>query len=75
MVYMKIKPMPKGKRMSQLIENLANLERIDFKRMSVEGKKYLGKIWNLLGMPSQEEIIPSVDINKPLTLKDQGEEE
>ena len=72
---MKVKPMPKGKRMSQLIENLANLERVDFQKMSVEGRKYLGNIWNLLGMPSQEEIIPGVNMNKPLTLKDQGEEE
>jgi len=72
---MKVTKMPKGKRMAQLIENLATLERLEFKNMSTEGKKHLGKIWNLLGMPSQEEIIPGVDMNKPFKLKNQGEEE
>jgi len=51
-----IKPMPKNKRMATLIEHLANLEATDYGRISEEGKESLGKIWNLLGMPSQEEL-------------------
>lgn len=51
-----IKPMPKNKRMKKLIEYLAELENTDWQRMSEDGRMYIGKIWNLLGMPSQEEI-------------------
>lgn len=52
----KIKPMPKNKRMANLIEHLANLEAVDYDRLSSDGKESLGKIWNLLGMPSQEKL-------------------
>ena len=52
----KIKPMPKNKRMANLIEHLANLEAADYDRLSSDGKESLGKIWNLLGMPSQEAL-------------------
>lgn len=51
-----IKPMPKNKRMANLIEHLANLESADYDRLSSDGKESLGKIWNLLGMPSQEAL-------------------
>ena len=51
-----IKPMPKNKRMANLIEHLANLEAADYDRLSSDGKESLGKIWNLLGMPSQEAL-------------------
>jgi hypothetical protein len=51
-----IKQMPKNKRMANLIKNLANLEAADYDRLSSDGKKSLGKIWNLLGMPSQEAL-------------------
>ena len=52
----KVYPMPKNKRMRELIENLANLESSDYDRLSSDGRHYLGKIWNLLGMQSQEQI-------------------
>tara|TARA_R100000995_G_scaffold81597_1_gene54549 strand:- start:1137 stop:1361 length:225 start_codon:yes stop_codon:yes gene_type:complete len=48
--------MPKNKRMETLIKHLADLEAADYERLSSDGRHYLGKIWNLLGMPSQEEI-------------------
>ena len=54
-----VKSMPKNKRMKKLIEYLAELESSDYKLMSKNGRMCIGKIWNLLGMPSQEEI------NKP----------
>lgn len=50
------KKMAKNKRMAKLIEHLSNLEQVDHQRMSQDGKSELGKIWNLLGMPSQEEL-------------------
>ena len=48
--------MAKNERMAKLIEHLSNLEQVDHQRMSQDGKSELGKIWNLLGMPSQEEL-------------------
>ena len=48
--------MAKNQRMAKLIEYLANLELIDYDRMSKEGQLELAKIWNLLGMSSQEEL-------------------
>ena len=52
----KVYPMPKNKRMRELIENLANLESSDYDCLTSSGRHYLGKIWNLLGMQSQEQI-------------------
>tara|TARA_B100001146_G_C15815788_1_gene278787 strand:- start:298 stop:474 length:177 start_codon:yes stop_codon:yes gene_type:complete len=51
-----VKKMAKNQRMAKLIEYLANLELIDYDRMSKEGQLELAKIWNLLGMSSQEEL-------------------
>jgi len=52
----KVKKMAKNQRMAKLIELLSNLEQVDHQRMSQDGKSILGEIWNLLGMPSQEEL-------------------
>ena len=52
----KVKKMAKSQRMAKLIEHLANLEDIEHIRMSKDGRSELAKIWNLLGMPSQEEL-------------------
>jgi hypothetical protein len=60
-----VKPMRKNERMKKLIEYLAELESSDWQRMSEDGRMYIGKIWNLLGMPSQEEI------NKPKAKNEQ----
>ncbi len=51
-----VKPMAKNRRMAILIENLAGLEKSDWHNMSEDGRKYIGNIWNLLGLASQEEI-------------------
>ena len=51
-----VKKMAKNQRMAKLIEHLANLELIDYDRMSKEGQLELAKIWNLLGMSSKEEL-------------------
>ena len=40
----------------KLIENLADLERVDRQRMSSDGKHYLDEIWKLLGLPTFHEI-------------------
>ena len=48
--------MPKNKRMRSLIEQLIELEGADYDRLSSSGKEALEKIWNLLGMPSQEQL-------------------
>tara|TARA_R100001443_G_scaffold117090_2_gene139881 strand:+ start:4852 stop:5055 length:204 start_codon:yes stop_codon:yes gene_type:complete len=51
-----VRPMPKNKRMRSLIEQLIELEGADYDRLSSSGKEALEKIWNLLGMPSQEQL-------------------
>ena len=60
-----VKPMRKNERMKKLILYLAELESSDYKLMSKNGRMCIGKIWNLLGMPSQEEI------NKPKAKNEQ----
>jgi len=48
--------MAKNQRMAKLIEHLSNLELTDHQRMSEDGQIELGKIWNLLGMSSKEDL-------------------
>jgi len=52
----KVKPMAKNQRMKKLIELLAGLEASNYDKLNEYGRKYMGEIWNLLGMPSKEEI-------------------
>jgi len=51
-----VKKMAKNQRMAKLIEHLSNLELTDHQRMSEDGQIELGKIWNLLGMSSKEDL-------------------
>ena len=52
----KVKPMSRNERMRKLIELLAGLEASNHDELNEYGRKYMGEIWNLLGMPSKEEI-------------------
>ena len=52
----KVKPMAKNQRMRKLIELLAGLEASNYDELNEYGRKYMGEIWNLLGMSSKEEI-------------------
>ena len=43
-------------RTKKLIEYLADLEHVDRQRMSSDGKYYMDKRWELLGLPIYNEI-------------------
>jgi len=48
-------------RFKDLISNLSQLEIVDRQRMSSDGKKYMDRIWKLLGQPTYDEVQAKVE--------------
>ena len=56
-----IKPNYASDRMKKLIKYLQQLENVDYQRMSKDGRYYLDKIWSLLKLPTNKEMLAALD--------------